>query len=385
MGHRAVNCANNRADNAESAGERNHRQRYVYEGRASASVFDDQYGQQAGGSGSGANSAPDPSTHQHRHQNRHQQANQPQQPQQYQWSWVSHNSLEIPRHFKMIHDPNPAEYATALEAFRQETGIENPVIRLTDRQTALEMQRAFERSRELVNRSQWVDSMPVPVTGMGDPSRRNARVLEGIAVTQSLERSGERMSGSEPVEDKYIPAMGSDDTSGQTARETQDLLEARSLQRFRERVNRSRPVDVRAIPVLGRGDRPRHAQPHQQQQAGHGALPGARNAQPIRTGAGLLGNFRVEKPGAARGQRQQQRQRTERVGRGGRPVEREEDEPQPGEEHAPGHEHHVSGDDGAMRTDSPSSHDPRSADHWRRQQPDSPGTGGDDDVDFDLE
>lgn len=365
-----MNCANNRADNAESAGETIRKQPPVFEGRASASVHNEQYRQQAGGFGRDANASPDPLTQ----QQQNQQAYQPQQPQQYQRSWASSGAWVIPRHFKMTFDPSPANIAATLDEFRQETGIQNPVICIADRQTALEMQKSFERSSELANRSQAVDSMHVSVMSMGDPSRRYPRMMEGTPVTQSLERSGERVNGTQPVQFMPMPEMDPDDTSGQTSRETQDLLEARSHQRFRETVNSSRPMDAMAVPVLGmgemsgqslremrqyfsavstqrlrerinrnrdintmsipvmaRGDAPRPAQP-QQQQTGHGALPGARNAPHDRTGASLLGNYRVEKPGAARGHGQQQRQRTGRGGRGGRPVYREEDEPQPEEE-----------------------------------------------------
>lgn len=418
-----MNCANNGADNAESAGEAFRRQPHAFEGRASASALNEQqYRQQAGGFGRDANASPDHLPQ----QQQNQQAHQAQQSQQPRLHWVPFDKWVIPRHLKMILDPSPANVAAALEEFRQETGIQNPDVCFADRETALEMQKAFERSRELVNRGQAADSMHVAVPSTGDQSRRYPRMMEGTPVTQPPDRSGERVNANQPVQFIRMPNMDPDDTSGQASRETQDSLEARSLQRFRERVNNSRPVDVMDIPVLGMGGMsrqsllemrqhlsavstqrlrerinrnrdvdtmsipvmarnvaPRPAQP-QQQQAGHGALPGARNAPSNRTGATLLGNYRVEKPGAAQGQGRQQRQRTGRGARGGRPVYREEDD-QSEEEYAPDYEHHVSDDNDALRTDSPSVHDTRSADQWRRQQPDSPGTGGDDDVDFDLE
>lgn len=117
--------------------------------------------------------------------------------------------------------------------------------------------------------------------------------------------------------------------SSQSMQEMRQFFLGRSAQALRDRHNRNRAreVDVMSIPVMGRSDRPLPAQP-QQQQAGRGALPGARNAQPNRPGAGMLGNYRVERPGEARGrgQQQQQQQRIGQRGRGGRPAAREEDE-----------------------------------------------------------
>lgn len=109
-------------------------------------------------------------------------------------------------------------------------------------------------------------------------------------------------------------------SSGQTARELQGLFGPRSVQNERQRMRRRRQVDIMSVPVMNLADPARPAQP-QQRQAGRGVLPGARNAQPNRAGVGLLGNYRVERPGVARGQGQQQQQR---IGpgsnRGGRSV-----------------------------------------------------------------
>lgn len=109
-------------------------------------------------------------------------------------------------------------------------------------------------------------------------------------------------------------------SSGQTAREIQGTFGPRSVQNAWERMRRRRQVDIMSVPVMNLSDPARPAQP-QQRQAGRGALPGARNAQPNRAGVGLLGNYRVERPDAGRGQGQQQQRR---IGpgsnRGGRSV-----------------------------------------------------------------
>lgn len=108
--------------------------------------------------------------------------------------------------------------------------------------------------------------------------------------------------------------------SGQTAREMEQHIRSQSTQRLRDRIARDRRVnmDIMSVPVLGRGDPGRPAQVLQRQ-AGRGALPGARNAQPNRGWLGIMGRYRIERAGAGQGQGQQQGQRAiEGSGRGGR-------------------------------------------------------------------
>lgn len=70
---------------------------------------------------------------------------------------------------------------------------------------------------------------------------------------------------------------------------------AQAIQRAQAHLAARRPgqLNIVSVPVVGRGDRPL-------QQAGRGALPGARNAQPSQPGSGMLGNSRVARPGAGR-------------------------------------------------------------------------------------
>lgn len=70
---------------------------------------------------------------------------------------------------------------------------------------------------------------------------------------------------------------------------------AQAIQRAQAHLAARRPgqLNIVSVPVVGRGDRPL-------QQAGRGALPGARNAQPNQPGSGVLGNSRVARPGAGR-------------------------------------------------------------------------------------
>ncbi|KAI7780515.1 hypothetical protein LA080_016029 [Diaporthe eres] len=85
----------------------------------------------------------------------------------------------------------------------------------------------------------------------------------------------------------------------ETGREIAAFLEARAAAKKRFQDPKSgRHVDIGTLPVLGRPGTSRPVRP--QGQAGRGALPGARDEQPSRAGAGLLGHHRVEKPGASR-------------------------------------------------------------------------------------
>lgn len=82
-------------------------------------------------------------------------------------------------------------------------------------------------------------------------------------------------------------------------REIAAFLEARAAAKKRLQEPRSgRHVDIGTLPVLVRPGTNGPVRP--QGQAGRGALPGARDEQPSRAGAGLLGHHRVEKPGASR-------------------------------------------------------------------------------------
>lgn len=193
------------------------------------------------------------------------------------------------RHFGVTHNTNDANISAARDEFRQETGIENPSVIFMSEQTAREMQdfleaRSLSRFREWLNRDRPVNIISIPVLDQGDPT-------------------------------------------WQTAREMQDFLGAQALARMRERQRRDRPVDVASIPVMGMGtgDRTGFMLP-QQRQAGRGALPGARGAQPHITGAGLLGSVRIERPRANQGQEQHQSQQVGQGRRRARGVVHEQEE-----------------------------------------------------------
>lgn len=95
----------------------------------------------------------------------------------------------------------------------------------------------------------------------------------------------------------------------QSAREIEEFLAevAESTRTVHFERNNSR-LDIRTIPVpvpiVARPESGGFARP--QTQSGPGVLPGARDAQANRAGAGLLGRHRVEKPGVHRGRRARQ-------------------------------------------------------------------------------
>lgn len=244
MGHRARHCPNHRVGDTASVDESVYREPPAFGGQDRAALYNEQYGQRAGGFGGFGGGMNEPPAY----------FNQQQQQPQQQGPMMPQNFAGIPvapvgqRYFGVA-PVTPETAAESVEHFKEETGIEDP----------------------------------------------------------------------------YALLM-----SAQSAREMQQFFASQPKQRLRDRRNARRAaMDIMSVPVLGSSDGPGPAQP-QQRQAGRGAMVGARDAQPHRAGAGLLGNHRVERPGAARGQGQQHRQRTGRGGRGGRAEEREEDEPRDG-------------------------------------------------------
>lgn len=268
----------------------------AYGGQSLPPTFNEPYGQQGGSFGRGANAMPASLNHHQHHLPQHlqyQQAYQPQQQQQQSFgtphSFGAALGADVGRRgFKEIRNATAANIAAALEEFRQETGIEDPVVQFMDRQTAREREQSLEtefpeRSTRRANKSQEVDITSGPVT---DASRRNAREVQGS-------------SGS--MRPESFPILEFHNLSSQTVRE------------LREGLRSNRRLDIVSTPVMNSAD-PTAPMLPPQRQAGRGALPGARDAQGNSAGVGLLGNHRVEKPDAARGRGQQQRQGASRGG-----------------------------------------------------------------------